>query len=158
MLEGSCVTRLISMRYGILRPPVSQFPREYDPSRRRFSELSGVETGWSIPFSHMIMWSTFLESPETVCKMSLYNLLSRHMNERILPCQYTSPSLRHLACDQLRQQPFACVFSVDVMIPDTNDRFPYTIERNPQGIVPFTFSSAANVAMAFAISMASFTG
>ena len=58
----------------------------------------------------------------------------------------------------MRQQLLACPFSLDIMIADTNDGFPYTIGRYIQENIPFKLSSAANVAMAFAMSIASFTG
>ena len=58
----------------------------------------------------------------------------------------------------MRQQLLACLLRLDITITDTNDRFPYTIERYIQENIPFKLSSAANVAMAFAMSIASFTG
>jgi len=79
------------------------------------------------------------------------------MNKRVL-LHYKSPFFRDLARDNLRQQFLACPLSLDIMIPDANDRFPCTIERYIQVKIPFKLSSAASVAMALAMSIASFTG
>jgi len=79
------------------------------------------------------------------------------MNERVL-LHYKCPFFCDLVRDNLRQQLLACLLSLDITTTDTNHRFPYTDERYIQENIPFKLSSAANVAMAFAMSIASFTG
>jgi len=79
------------------------------------------------------------------------------MYKRVL-LHYKSPFFRDLAGDNLRQEFLACPLSLDIMTTNTNHRFSYTVKRYVQKNVPFKLSSAANVAMALAMSIASFTG